>query len=247
MNSKVYGLNDSLVSIYEEVRSAVGFGLSLCCLMEDTDVWRTDIASRIKQAYRHIFKANSRDINETERTGQLLLAELYVRDLVEQLNGELAEYFTEISTPKQVYVDRIASDKQQLDDFESTIFTSVKENEKERSCRYTRRGTDIDVIVGHDTDSNFFANISYDMHGSGLFVATYDILKVGTRVNVRLVLPGKHTFFLHGQVAWVREPDNCNEDISPGMGITFEQLSQEPSNAIRRFMAERQPLLFEVA
>ena len=247
MNSKDYRMNDSLATLYDEIRNELCFELTLTDLMEGAAVWETDIVRSLKQAYLHLFRAYSRMLDETERTGQLLLAELYIRDLVEHLMGEVSPCSTQISAAAPTGEAGLSSGNLQHDSFESTISTAFDDHEEEGYCRFHRNGADIDVIVDHDSDTNFFADISYDLHRGGLFVATYNILEVGTRLKLRLVLPGKHTFFLQGRVSWVRESLNCADDVSPGMGISFEKLSREPSRAIRRFMTERQPLLFDVA
>lgn len=248
MKNKVYRLNDRLANLYEEVRIELGFDLSLSSLMMDTDVWETDVRSSMKKACRHLFKANNSFLDATKRTDQILLAELYIRDLVEHLQGELAAYPAQIVAAVPMHVTRLSRGNRRHDGFESTISTLTSTaDDEDCHCRFSRAGTDVDVTVDHDTDTNFFADISYDLRKGGLFVATYNILEVGTCLNVRLVLPGKYVFILMGKVSWVRETDNCADDVSPGMGITFDKLSREPSKAIRQFMSERQPLLFEAA
>ena len=112
---------------------------------------------------------------------------------------------------------------------------------------FVRVGDHIEVMVDHLSETNFFTDIFDDVQSGGLFVATYDVLSVGQNLDVRLVLPGSGLFRLKGKVSWVREADNCaDEDISPGMGISFDQLHPAPMKAIEQFMSQREPLLFEM-
>jgi len=247
MKTMTYQLNENLAKIYDEIRSEIGFEFALSDLMTDIDVWETDITSSLKEAYQHLFRGSSRVITDAEKTGHMLLAELYIRDLVEHLKDELAVFPTPNSGPERAQSSQLGCTSHRQKAERDSLSFAGENIENVHHCDFSRNVTTIDVAVDHFSDTNFFSGISYDIHSIGLFVATYNILQVGTALNVRVALPGRTSFQMKGTVSWVRELDNCAEDVSPGMGITFEKLSREPSRAIRRFMDERQPLLFEVA
>jgi len=247
MNNKTYRLNNNLVNIYDDVRSEIGFGLSLFSLTEDVNIWETDIASRLKEACQHLFRAQSRVITDTEKTGQILLAELYIRDLVEHLNDELAEFPAQNNGTDQTKLSKSDRKRLEQETVKDPVTFVVATGNNIHHCDFSRNTTTIEVAVDHFSDTNFFSDISDDMRSIGLFVATYNILEVGTPLNVRIVLPGKTSFEMLGNVSWVREPANCAEDVSPGMGIALEELDKGIRGKIQRFMSERPPLLFEVA
>lgn len=92
MTNKTYQLSETLAIIYNEVRTELAFGFALASLLDNIHAWNTDILNSLKQAYRHLYKASSILISETEKTGQILLAELHIRDLVEHLSKELTAY-----------------------------------------------------------------------------------------------------------------------------------------------------------
>lgn len=246
---KNYLLNDSLASIYDDVRTELGFDLSLSSLMADKDIWGTDIVNGINQVYRHLFRANSYETSAAEKTNQLLLAELCVRELLENLTNELAEPPTQIVTTEKRPLAPSNRTSRPHGALETTNTSLAVDNDssKVHHHRFGRSVPVIEVVVDHFSDTNFFSDISYDVRSVGLFVATYNILKIGTPLNVRVVLPGRKSFQMNGTVSWVRESDNCTGDISPGMGIAFTELSHEICSEIQRFMSERPPLLFEVA
>lgn len=91
MKSMTYCLNDYLSNIYDEVRAEIGFDFSLSDLTTDLDIWETDVAGSLKQAYQHLNRANSGMIPDDEKTNQILLAELHIRDLLDRLTLEIAD------------------------------------------------------------------------------------------------------------------------------------------------------------
>ena len=249
MTNISYQSSDSLITLYDEIRDELGFGIGMSSLIANRAVWKTDVVVSLKRAYLHLVRAESSALSHTQKIDQILHADLFLRDLIEHLQGEHTEFHTENTPTAQIRPAKWYRTSLRTDSFAfgDSALNEHNEYTEAQHCRFTRNGADIKVIVDHLSETNFFADISYDLHSSGLFVATYDILDVGTPLNVRLVLPRRHSFQLQGTVSWVREPDNCAEDVSPGMGITFRKLSSEPSMAIRQFMSERAPLLFEVA
>lgn len=110
-----------------------------------------------------------------------------------------------------------------------------------------RRGTErarVLADVGFQSDSNFFTGFSSDVSDGGLFVATYDVLPVGTELMVSFVLPEGHQITVTGRVSWIRDagPDG---ETRPGMGIAFDGLTTRDHAAIQRFMTKRTPLFHE--
>ncbi len=101
----------------------------------------------------------------------------------------------------------------------------------------------LETNVGVVSESNFYAGFSQDVSEGGLFVATYQLLPVGTEVCVSFAV-GDVEIEAHGTVRWLREP--LSGDVSPGMGIEFEGLPREQEDAIRAFVRLREPLFFDL-
>jgi Tfp pilus assembly protein PilZ len=79
-----------------------------------------------------------------------------------------------------------------------------------------------------------------------LFVATYDIWPIGTPLSINFTLPPKGPVLcLDGVVRWIREFNESTPDTEPGMGVMFENLSREATDAINRYIAEVPPLFFD--
>jgi len=102
----------------------------------------------------------------------------------------------------------------------------------------------IQTQVDLSSDSNVFTGFSTNLSEGGVFVATLNLLPVGTPVELTISLPGKTRITVKGEVRWTREIDDRVPDVFPGVGVRFLELGPEASDALRRFVAEREPLFY---
>lgn len=99
------------------------------------------------------------------------------------------------------------------------------------------------VDIHLSSESHFFSGLSGDISEGGLFFSTYRPLSVGTQVDVEFSLPGTdRPVHARGEVRWIREH---SADQSRGVGIAFEDLSDEDRDAIHAFCSSRPPLYYE--
>ena len=111
--------------------------------------------------------------------------------------------------------------------------------EEHRSSR--RVSVEVDIHLA--SDSHFFSGLSGDISEGGLFFSTYRPLTVGTQVDVEFSLPGtERSVHARGEVRWIREH---SPDHPRGVGIAFEELSDEDRDAIHAFCNARPPLYYE--
>ncbi|HCF60254.1 MAG TPA: hypothetical protein DFS52_19930 [Myxococcales bacterium] len=94
------------------------------------------------------------------------------------------------------------------------------------------------------SDSNLFTGFSSDLSRGGIFVATCQLVPIGTQVEVRLDLPEGTRIEVRGVVRWSREPNERFPEFFPGVGIQFTELEDEPRRALESFAASREPLFF---
>lgn len=102
----------------------------------------------------------------------------------------------------------------------------------------------IDVELGTHSSSNFYKGLGGNdviEHG-GIFVATYKALKIGTPVNLRVLLPGDYEFQAAGVVQWTREGGGSTE---PGFGARFTQISPEGRQLVYRYTRNREPMFYD--
>ena len=98
--------------------------------------------------------------------------------------------------------------------------------------------------VNFSSDSNLFTGFSTDIGEGGLFVATVNLLPVGTPVDLTFTLPGEASITVQGEVRWTRELDERSPQLFPGVGVRFLELRAEAAQALHRFVAEREPLFY---
>lgn len=101
------------------------------------------------------------------------------------------------------------------------------------------------VELGTRSSSNFYKGLSGNdvvEHG-GIFVATYKIPKIGTQVNLHLLLPGNYEFHAHAVVQWVRE--TRGDSMEPGFGARFVDISPEGRQLVYRYARNREPLFYD--
>lgn len=101
----------------------------------------------------------------------------------------------------------------------------------------------LEVNVGIQSDSHFFAGLSGDVSKGGLFVATYAELPLGGKVTLDFELPNG-AILVEGTVRWQRV---ATDNAPPGIGIQFESVPRETMALIERFCKARPPLYYDQA
>jgi uncharacterized protein (TIGR02266 family) len=110
----------------------------------------------------------------------------------------------------------------------------------QRECGRVPLRTAVDLA----SDSNLFTGFGTNVSEGGLFVATINVLPVGTPVDLTFTLPGKSRLTVHGEVRWIREVNDRTPDVFPGVGVRFVNLAPATAEVLKRFVAEREPLFY---
>ncbi len=120
---------------------------------------------------------------------------------------------------------------------------AVSHRDAVRDDRREHQRLAVAVDVSLHTEHNFYMGLTENLSEGGLFIATYDDIPVGTRLEMSINLLGLPTIEMPGEVRWLRE---YTEDVAPGIGVRFLDMSENDKQAIKSFMARRDPLLFEI-
>jgi len=115
---------------------------------------------------------------------------------------------------------------------------------KPRERRITKR-VHIEADIGFQSETNFYTGFSGNISNGGIFVATWDLLDIGTELTISFVLPDGHQVTTRGRVTWVREAPEHDSELTPGMGVEFEDLAQGGRRAVQAFIDHRAPLFFD--
>jgi len=103
----------------------------------------------------------------------------------------------------------------------------------------------VDLRVSVLSEHNFYAGLAENISAGGLFIATHQLQKVGSRIELSLRMPeSEEVFPIAGEVRWVRL-FNEHSDTPPGLGVRFTELPPGAAEAIGRFLGQREPLFFD--
>lgn len=103
--------------------------------------------------------------------------------------------------------------------------------------------TELQADVSLYSETNFWAGFTEDISEGGLFVATYELLAIGTQTELVFELPTGHEVRTRAEVRWHRQ--TSGSETMPGMGLRFIDLSPEDHRVIQGFVKHRSPLLWD--
>lgn len=106
-----------------------------------------------------------------------------------------------------------------------------------------------EVALAAHSASNFYKGLSGNdviEHG-GIFVATYNVLKIGQRVALHILMPGGYELDALGIVRWTRETRDSLGDPNthPGYGVALTNLSSEARSLVYRYVRNREPMFYD--
>ena len=94
------------------------------------------------------------------------------------------------------------------------------------------------VLVEYETVEDFLIDYTANMSIGGMFIQTHTPLPVGTRFRLRFRIPGRpHPVETEAEVCWVLRGEKGGV-WQPGMGVRFDELSNEDHEAVQRLLAE---------
>jgi len=110
-------------------------------------------------------------------------------------------------------------------------------------------GARVDAELGAHSPSNFYKGLSGNDvvdHG-GVFIATYNIPRIGQTITVHVSMPGGYEFDALAVVKWTRETVDSSQGQSapPGFGAQFVQITPEARQLVYRYVRNREPLFHD--
>lgn len=103
----------------------------------------------------------------------------------------------------------------------------------------------IEANLGAHSATNFYKGLSGNnvVDDGGLFVSTYEIPPLGSKLKLLVNMPGGYDFLAVAVVKWTRE--SGVGDAPPGFGCSFTNISQEARQLIYRYVRNREPLFHD--
>jgi hypothetical protein len=107
--------------------------------------------------------------------------------------------------------------------------------------------TRFEAELGAHSTTNFYKGLSGNdvIDSGGIFIATYQLPKIGSNVVVKVSMPGGYEFEALGIVRWTREAPLSGSDSPPGFGAQFTQISPEGRQLVYRYVRNREPLFHD--
>lgn len=95
--------------------------------------------------------------------------------------------------------------------------------------------------------SNFYTGIMDNISEGGVFVATFETAEVGSTIKLEFSLPDNGPpVRVEGEVRWYREHQHQGEEeVLPGMGLRFIDLSSDDRARIELFVSRRETIYFD--
>lgn len=103
----------------------------------------------------------------------------------------------------------------------------------------------VESTLDMQSDTQFYTGLSGRIDEGGIFVATFDVKPINSKISVSFNLPGGETIVAKGFVRWVREYNPAEPNIVPGMGVGFTELREADRRAIERYLEQRAPLFYD--
>jgi uncharacterized protein (TIGR02266 family) len=100
----------------------------------------------------------------------------------------------------------------------------------------------IEVEVSLTSEAYFYAGLTGDVREGGVFVPTYELMPIGSEIDVDIQLP-RCTFRACGRVRWVRE---AKDGYASGLGIAFETLDASDHARVEELCRHRAPYYYDV-
>jgi type IV pilus assembly protein PilZ len=104
--------------------------------------------------------------------------------------------------------------------------------------RRIARRLPVRVMVEYECLEDFLVDYTANVSVGGMFIKTNSPLEVGTRFRLRFRLPGMdRPIDTYAVVRWALRPDEAGPMI-PGMGVAFEELSEQDAREVEKMLAE---------
>jgi uncharacterized protein (TIGR02266 family) len=137
-------------------------------------------------------------------------------------------------------VDALALAQRILHPIARTSGVEARHDERRNHLR-----AELEAEVSLESETNFFMGFSEDISEGGLFVATYDLLPVGSQIQIELALPDGYVVRAIAEVRWVRDLRDESDGVSPGLGLRFVELQPTDRDAITQFVQARAPIFYD--
>ena len=207
------------------------------------------VTASIAKAVGALFAVQSSEAFETAHTAGVLQAMDHLRntlELMQEVKGEDAALTSATQTiAKTLAMLYPISKVQERQSIQPAAPAAVMGEQLPHDKRRSVQRVAIEADIGFQSDSNFFTGFSEDISAGGVFIATFEILPIGSILQVNFTMPDGYLISTSGIVRWVREYNELAEDAEPGMGIQFDGLLADDKTIIESYLSQREPIFYD--
>lgn len=88
------------------------------------------------------------------------------------------------------------------------------------------------IAVDYASGETFLFAYLTNISEMGIFIRTTEPMKIGTRLRLRFHKDEADPFVLDGEVTWINPYKPNGENLNPGMGVRFIELSPDAREAV---------------
>jgi type IV pilus assembly protein PilZ len=100
-------------------------------------------------------------------------------------------------------------------------------DEKEGSDRRSHERFPASISVDYSSGDNFLFSYVENISEMGIFIRSDDPMPIGTSLDLRFKPEDGEAVDLQGEVVWINPVRIGGENINPGMGVQFRNLSDQ--------------------
>ena len=230
-------------------RETLGEALGLIQDIKNKQLDVDEVTASIARAVGALFAVQSSEAFEPAHTAGVLQAMDHLRvtlELMQEVQGEDAALISATQTiAKTLAMLYPISKVQERQSMQPAAPAAVMGDQLPHDKRRSVQRVAIEADIGFQSDSNFFTGFSEDISAGGVFIATFEILPIGSTLQVNFTMPDGYLISTSGIVRWVREYNELAEDTEPGMGIQFDGLVDHDKNIIESYLTQREPIFYD--
>ena len=230
-------------------RETLGEALGLIQDIRNKELNVDEVTASIAKAVGALFAVQSSEAFESAHTAGVLQAMDHLRntlELMQEVRGEDAALTSATQTiAKTLALLYPVSKVQERQSIQPAAPAAVMGDQLPHDKRRDVQRVAIEADIGFQSDSNFFTGFSEDISAGGVFIATFEILAIGSILQVNFTMPDGYLISTPGIVRWVREYNELAEDAEPGMGIQFDGLAENDKTIIESYLSQREPIFYD--
>ena len=101
------------------------------------------------------------------------------------------------------------------------------------------------IEVNLESEHNFYTGFTENISSGGLFIATRELVELGTTLRVQFTLPDVDgPINVDCEVRWQRL-EQGGGTLSPGIGVHFLSLSTQEEGYVNAFLRKRETLFYD--